>query len=102
LTADWQSVFEEAARLDKAVEIDAYPDRQDLNVGLLKIGCRCGTRISVGTDAHHPWQLEFIDLALAAALAAKIPAERIINFMSVSELRGWVKQVRRAEYRRVR
>jgi histidinol phosphatase-like PHP family hydrolase len=100
LTADWQGVFEEAARLDKAVEIDAYPDRQDLNVGLLKIACRCGTRISMGTDAHHPWQLEFIDLALAAALAARIPAERTINFMSVTELRAWVRRVRSAERRR--
>ena len=25
---DWPRVFDEAARLDKAVEIDAYPDRQ--------------------------------------------------------------------------
>jgi len=36
----------------KAVEIDAYPDRQDLNLSLLKIAKRCGTRISLGTDAH--------------------------------------------------
>ena len=36
LTADWSRVFAEAARLDKALEIDSYPDRQDLNVGLLK------------------------------------------------------------------
>jgi histidinol phosphatase-like PHP family hydrolase len=94
LRADWETVFREATRLDKAVEIDAYPDRQDLNLGLLKIVKRCGTRIAMGTDAHHPWQLEFIDLALAAALAAKIPADRIVNFMSLNELRAWVEHVR--------
>lgn len=94
LHADWKRVFDEAARLDKAVEIDAYPDRQDLNVSLLKIARRCGTRISLGTDAHHPWQLEFIDLALAAALAAKIPPERIVNFMSLDQFRTWVASVR--------
>jgi putative hydrolase len=99
LRADWEAVFREAARLDKAVEIDAYPDRQDLNVSLLKIAKRCGTRISFGTDAHHPWQLEFIDLALAAAFAAKIPPERIVNFMSLAELRAWVQNVR---YRKIR
>ena len=32
LKADWPRVFAEAARLDKALEIDCYPDRQDLNV----------------------------------------------------------------------
>jgi histidinol phosphatase-like PHP family hydrolase len=94
LSADWTLVFKEAARLDKAVEIDAYPDRQDLNLGLLKIARDCGTRISMGTDAHHPWQLEFIDLALGAALAAKIPSERIVNFMSLDQLRSWVASAR--------
>jgi histidinol phosphatase-like PHP family hydrolase len=102
LRADWETVFREARRLDKAVEIDAYPDRQDLNLSLLKIARRCGTRVSMGTDAHHPWQLEFIDLALAAGLAAKIPPERIVNFMPLKELRAWVGQVRRVEARRTR
>ncbi len=102
LRADWEIVFREAARLDKAVEIDAYPDRQDINVRLLKIARRCGTRISMGTDAHHPWQLEFIDLALAAALIAKIRADRIINFMPVDKLRAWVARVRDSAATRTR
>jgi histidinol phosphatase-like PHP family hydrolase len=54
----------------------------------------------MGTDAHHPWQFEFIDLALVAALAAKIPPERIVNFMPLTELRAWVEKARRAEARR--
>jgi histidinol phosphatase-like PHP family hydrolase len=94
LTADWPRVFAEAVRLDKALEIDCYPDRQDLNLSLLKLARREGCRISLGTDAHHPWQLEFIELGLAAALSAKIPAERIINFMPVAELKRWVASVR--------
>ena len=89
LNADWPRVFAEAARLDKAVEIDCYPDRQDLNVELLKIAREHGTRISLGTDAHHRWQLEFIELGLAAALRAKIPADRILNFTPVLELKAW-------------
>jgi histidinol phosphatase-like PHP family hydrolase len=94
LKADWPRVFAEAGRLGKALEIDCYPDRQDLNVELLKIARDQGTRISLGTDAHHGWQLEFIDLGLAAALRAKIPAERILNFMPILELKAWAKCVR--------
>ena len=94
LKADWSRVFAEAVRLDKALEIDCYPDRQDLNVELLKIARDHGTRISLGTDAHHAWQLEFIDLGLAAALRAKIPADRILNFMPILELKGWAQSVR--------
>jgi histidinol phosphatase-like PHP family hydrolase len=94
LKADWPRVFAEAARLDKALEIDCYPDRQDLNVELLKVARDHGTRISLGTDAHHGWQLEFIDLGLAAALRAKIPADRILNFMPIFELKAWAQQLR--------
>jgi putative hydrolase len=98
LSADWPRVFAEAARLDKALEVDCYPDRQDLNVKLLKIAREHGTRISLGTDAHHPWQLEFIELGLAAMLKAKIPADRIVNFMPILDLKTWVNRVRdRAE-----
>jgi histidinol phosphatase-like PHP family hydrolase len=94
LSADWPRVFAEASELDKALEIDCYPDRQDLNVGLLKVAREHGTRISIGTDAHHPWQLQFIELALAAILKAKISSHQIINFMSISDLRNWVKHTR--------
>ena len=94
LTADWPRVFAEATKLDKALEIDCYPDRQDLNVALLKSARREGTRISIGTDAHHPWQLEFIELGLAAAWIAKIPAGRIINFFALPQLNEWVAALR--------
>jgi len=100
LKADWSRIFGEAAKLDKALEIDCYPDRQDLNLSLLRIAKREGCRISLGTDAHHPWQLEFIELGLAAALKAKIPANRIVNFMSVDELRRWITAVRARSKRR--
>ncbi|MEA3213554.1 MAG: putative hydrolase [Chthoniobacter sp.] len=94
LKADWSKVFTEAARLDKAVEIDGYADRQDLRVSLLKIARKAGVRISLGTDAHHPDQLAFMELSLAAAALAKIPTDRIINFMSVTQLKEWVASVR--------
>lgn len=96
LTADWARVFAEAARLDKAVEIDSYPDRQDLNLILLRVAKKEGVRVSLGTDAHHPWQLGFIELGLAAALKARIPAERVLNFLSLAELRQWVASLRGA------
>ncbi len=95
LKADWNRVFAEAAKLDKAVEIDGYADRQDLRVSLLKKARKEGCRISLGTDAHAPSQLAYMELSLAAAYLAKIPADRILNFMPVQELREWVRGVRK-------
>jgi len=94
LKADWPRVFAAAAKASKALEIDSYPDRQDLSLGLLKMAKREGCSISLGTDAHHPWQLEFIELGLAAALEAKIRPERIINFLPLPELQNWVASLR--------
>src|SRR5437667_6145281 len=54
LNATWSRLFATAAELDKAVEIDAYPDRQDLSADLLELAKKAGCRVSIGTDAHHP------------------------------------------------
>ena len=94
LKADWPRVFARAAKLDKAVEIDSYPDRQDLNLTLLKLARKEGVRISLGTDAHHAHQLEFIELGLAAALKARISPDRIVNFMDLASLLAWVGKLR--------
>jgi histidinol phosphatase-like PHP family hydrolase len=96
LTADWQRVFGLAAELDKAVEIDGYPDRQDMNVDLLKLAKKAGCRISLGTDSHDPLQLRFMEYSLAAASLAGIPDDRILNFMTAQELRQWVARLREA------
>jgi histidinol phosphatase-like PHP family hydrolase len=83
----------EAAHLDKAVEIDGYADRQDLKMSLLRLARTEGARISLGTDAHHPWQLVFMNFSLAAARLIGIPKDRILNFMSTQELRSWASQI---------
>jgi histidinol phosphatase-like PHP family hydrolase len=89
LEADWSRVFKRAAELDKAVEIDGYSDRQDLSSELLEIARQARCRISLGSDAHSPEQLEFLDFSLAAALRAGIPQDRILNFMKLDDLRRW-------------
>jgi putative hydrolase len=94
LAADWRRVFDTAAELDKAVEIDCYPDRQDISPDLLKLATKSGCRISLGTDSHGPSQLRFIEFGLASALAAGIKADRILNFMTAEELLRWVARVR--------
>jgi histidinol phosphatase-like PHP family hydrolase len=93
LEADWPRVFAEAARLDKAVEIDGYPDRQDLKLSLLRLALKEGIRISLGTDAHHPWQLVFMEFALAAAALAGFEPPQIVNCLKVDKLRKWVSQI---------
>lgn len=95
LKADWRRVFDRAAELDKAVEIDSYPDRQDLDVKLLQLAKSAGCKIAIDTDAHHPEQLDFIDLGLAAARLTGIDSDKIVNFMDAEQLQNWVLAMER-------
>ena len=94
LTANWRKVFDTAAHLDKAVEIDGYPDRQDLSFDLLRIAKKSGCKISLGTDSHGPSQLRFMEFSAAGALIAGIDASRILNFMPKDKLLDWVGNLR--------
>ena len=94
LSADWPRVFGLAAELDKAVEIDGYPDRQDLNLDLVKLAKKAGCRISFGTDSHGAAQLRFMAYSAAAALIAGVRKDRILNFMSRDALLDWAGTIR--------
>jgi len=94
LAADWVRVFDLAAELDKAVEIDAYPDRQDLSLDLVKLAKKSGCRISLGTDSHDPLQLRFMDYALASAIRGGVRKDRILNLMNAHDLTTWAATVR--------
>jgi histidinol phosphatase-like PHP family hydrolase len=89
LSADWERVFAAAAENGKAVEIDAHPNRQDLEVELLTLAREAGVWISIGTDAHSVDELEYMGLGVAAAIRAGIPRSRILNYRSREEVLAW-------------
>jgi histidinol phosphatase-like PHP family hydrolase len=95
LHADWGRVFECAQKENRAVEIDGYPDRQDLAVDLLKLARDTGVLISIGSDAHAPQQLAYLDYGIAAARHAGIPDDRILNCLSADALVSWAAARRR-------
>jgi putative hydrolase len=94
LSADWPRVFAEAARQGKAVEVDGFPDRQDLDLGLLEQARAAGCFVSLGSDAHRPDDLAALELASAAAVIVGVPARRILNTWSPDEVRRWARERR--------
>ena len=95
LVADWPRVFEEAARLGKAVELDATASRQDLNVDLARVAVSAGVRwFSIGSDAHSAFELGFLPFGMATAALAGVPQERVLNYRSVEEIVAWADALR--------
>jgi DNA polymerase (family 10) len=89
LTADWPRVFDCARRQNCAIEIDGYPDRQDLDVELLQVARDQGTMISIGSDAHATDQVAFLDFGIAAARRTGVPDTHILNCMTAEQLTAW-------------
>jgi histidinol phosphatase-like PHP family hydrolase len=96
LRADWQRVAHAAAERDIALEIDSWPDRQDLDVATLRFAAEAGCRVAIDTDAHKAHELAFVEFGLAAAIRAGVRRDRIVNFMPPGELLAWSRSSRAA------
>jgi putative hydrolase len=94
LVADWRRVFGEAARLGRALELDATVWRQDLNVELATIAREEGVGwFSIGSDAHSAQELEFLPFGMAIAALAGIPRDRVLNYRSAAFVRSWASEL---------
>jgi len=92
--ADWPRVIETAAAEGIALEFDASPDRQDLDTELMEVAREAGVWLSIGTDAHSVGELDYMQYGLAAAVKARIPRDRILNFMDPDQLLKWAAERR--------
>ena len=89
--ADWDRVFEIAARRQVAIEIDGSWDRQDVHYALAARALDLGCIFALDSDAHSHPELDFIEISLAHAKLAGIPEDRIINYWPERKFRSWAK-----------
>lgn len=89
VTADWDAVFEAAARAGVAIEIDGDPSRQDIDYLLAKRALAAGCLFALDSDAHSTPELLYAETAIAHARLAGIPPERVINCWPLDRLVDW-------------
>jgi histidinol phosphatase-like PHP family hydrolase len=90
VTANWDEVFEAAAKTGVAIELDGDPARQDLDFSLAKRAVDAGCLFALDSDAHAPPDLTYAETAIAHARLAGVPAERVINCWPVEQLLEWL------------
>jgi putative hydrolase len=93
VTADWDRIFEAAARATVAVEIDGDPRRQDIDHELARRALGAGCIFALDSDAHSASEWEFAETAIAHARLAEIPSERVINCWPVEFLLEWASSL---------
>ncbi|MCD6480482.1 DNA polymerase/3'-5' exonuclease PolX [Candidatus Bathyarchaeota archaeon] len=79
-------VFEAAAEQGVLMEINAFPNRLDLNDVNAKAAKEHGIVMSIGTDAHAPNHMEFLNLGVAVARRGWLEPGDVINTLPVDEL----------------
>jgi putative hydrolase len=92
VVAHWPRVFAEAARRNVAIEIDGNWHRQDIDFALAAQALAAGCLFALDSDAHSIGELRFTDYSIAHARLAGVPAERVINTWSDSQLDDWMKE----------
>ncbi len=88
-TFDAPIVFTAAAHFDKAVEMNARPERLDPPMRLMPMLIESGAKVSIDSDAHATWQLAWQPNSCHRAAEAGVPVERIVNSWPVEELLAW-------------
>ena len=96
IVADWDRVFDAAARLGVAIELDGDPSRQDLDFELATRALPSGCLFAIDSDAHAADQWWYAEIAVAHARLAGIPRDRVINCWPLSRLLDWSHRRSRA------
>jgi DNA polymerase (family 10) len=88
---DMDKVMDACKANDKALELNAYPERLDLS----DLNCRKakekGVKIAISTDAHGENHLDWITFGVATARRGWIEPEDVINTLPLAKLLRWLK-----------
>ncbi len=87
---DVDAVLEAAAELDVAVEVNANPNRLDLNDAHVRRAKELGVKVVISTDAHSPSGLDNMRYGVDQARRGWLEARDVLNTRSVEDLRRWL------------
>jgi DNA polymerase (family 10) len=88
---DMNAVLSAAAKHKVAMELNAYPDRLDLNDVNLRQAKRHGVKIVINTDAHHTSHMEKIRFGVLQARRAWLTGDDVLNTLPADKFANAMK-----------
>ena len=88
---DIECLIDDAVKFGKALEINSYYLRLDLNEENSRKAKEAGAFISINTDSHRSNNLDMIRLGVDIARKAAFEKKDVINTFSLKELKKWKK-----------
>jgi len=92
---DMERVIEAAARTGTMIEINASPDRRDLNESHARAAAQGGVRILVNTDAHSFADFDNLRYGIATARRAWLTADAVANTLPWKQFAPLRKRARK-------
>ncbi len=83
---DVEEIIEAAARYDKVLEINASPDRLDLNDFYARLARESGVRVAINTDAHDLRRLDEMVYGVSVARRAWLEQQYVLNTLPLPDL----------------
>src|SRR5579863_3871355 len=88
---DMSAVLASAAKHKVAMELNAYPDRLDLNDVHLRQAKQQGVKIVINTDSHHTSHMEKIRYGILQARRAWLTKDDVLNTLTADKFARAVK-----------
>jgi DNA polymerase (family 10) len=87
---DMDAVIAAAAEYNTALEVNANPERLDLDALYIKLAVEKGVLMSINTDAHDDWMMDLRDYGIRNARRGWLSAAQVINTWSYEKFREWL------------
>jgi len=91
---DVQSVFSSAKESGVCMEINSFPNRLDLSDVHCRLAKDSGLKMSIGTDAHSPDQMDYMFYGVTTARRGWLEAQNVMNTMTARELTAFLRSRR--------
>ncbi|MCF2137126.1 MAG: DNA polymerase/3'-5' exonuclease PolX [Candidatus Thorarchaeota archaeon] len=89
---DLEAIFEVARKNNVAMEVNAYPQRLDLDAGNVRSAISHGLKIAINTDAHKTFDLDNLRYGVFQARRGWASASDVINTRSINDLLKLLKK----------
>lgn len=89
--ADMDAVFEAAAKYNTALEINANPQRLDLEAQYAHRAIDMGIVLSINTDSHNESHMDLLKYGILTARRGWVEAKNVLNTWSVEQFLDWAK-----------
>ncbi|TWA92600.1 DNA polymerase/3'-5' exonuclease PolX [Bradyrhizobium stylosanthis] len=96
---DVEKVLRACAKHDVVVEINAHPWRLDLDWRWHQAAIDFGCMLTINPDAHSIPELDHMHWGVEMARKGGVPADRVLNAMTLPEITRYLRQKRRSPAR---